>query len=141
MVVSGHGIQAACLQGDPGALYGELLSWDAAVGEAVKFIKEKSIETLLLVLSDLDTAGLTLSQPGLTNWSPRAVLYQRGSIESIVQKIAEKHYTDSEVEQLVEQRLGIALVDNERELVLAYQVGSLTPRNMSCQIRFDTSNI
>jgi alkaline phosphatase len=121
MVVSGHGIQSACLQGDPGALYGELTSWDAAVGEAVNFIKEKSIETLLLVLSDLDTAGLTLSRPGLTNWNPRAVLDQRGSMESVVQKIAEKHYNETELEQLVEQRLGIALVNQERDLVEANQ--------------------
>lgn len=125
MVVSGHGIQSACLQGDPGALYGELTAWDAAVGEAVHFIKEKSLETLLLVLSDLDTAGLTLSRPGYTNWYPRAVLDQRGSMESIVQKIAERHYNETELEQLVEQRLGIALVDAERDLVEANQVGLL----------------
>lgn len=121
MVVSGHGIQSACLQGDPGALYGELLSWDAAVAEAVNFIKEKSIETLLLVLSDLDTAGLTLAYPGESTWDPRAVLDQRGSIESIVQKIAERHYNETELEQLVEQRLGITLVSQERDLVEANQ--------------------
>lgn len=122
MVVSGHGIQSACLQGDPGALYGELLSWDAAVAEAVNFIKEKSTETLLLVLSDLDTAGLTLAYPGESTWDPRAVLDQRGSIESIVQKIAERHYNETELEQLVEQRLGITLVNQERDLVEANQV-------------------
>lgn len=64
MMAEGGKIDIACHANDAAAAVGEVIAFDAAVGRAVEFYKERPGETLIVVTSDHETGGMTLDASG-----------------------------------------------------------------------------
>ena len=86
MMVEGGNIDWACHANDAMAAIGDLVAFNEAIGEAVKFMKKHPKETLIVVTGDHETGGLTVGFAG-TKYDNFFTVLQG-------QKVSFQHFTD-----------------------------------------------
>ena len=86
MMVEGGKIDWACHANDAMAAIGDLVAFNEAIGEAVKFMKKHPKETLIVVTGDHETGGLTVGFAG-TKYDNFFTVLQG-------QKVSFQHFTD-----------------------------------------------
>ena len=65
MMVEGGKIDWACHANDAGAVIHDIIAFDDAVGTALKFYKNHPDETMIVVVADHETGGMTLGFAGM----------------------------------------------------------------------------
>lgn len=113
MMVEGGKIDWMCHANDVATTIGEILEFDRAVGEALKFAKKHPSETLIVITGDHETGGLTLGFAG-TGYKlyPERLKHQtcsydafKNSIKNYVKSNSEAVFDD--VKPLIEKSFGL----------------------------------
>lgn len=88
IMVEGGKIDWACHANDAAAVVKEVLAFDEAVGVAMEFYKKHPEETLIVVMADHETGGMSLGTDGMDEKRAYGLLqYQRCSISAFTGKI------------------------------------------------------
>ncbi len=123
LMVEGSRVDHAAHGNDAGAILHELLAFDRAVGEALKFAKRDG-ETLVVVMPDHGTAAMTFGKGSYKNYSKRGledgfkvVSGYSASAEALEKKI--KHLKKEEIGKIFVEEMAIELTDEELELLIA----------------------
>ena len=97
MMVEGGKIDWACHANDAAATIEGMIDFDNAVGEALKFAKQHPDETLIVVVGDHETGGLTLGNDNMDYETAFELLqYQKLSHEALM----------LEIKPLIEEKAG-----------------------------------
>ncbi|RJR17751.1 MAG: alkaline phosphatase [Desulfobacteraceae bacterium] len=122
LMVEGSQVDWACHANDPAHLAGDLIMFDRAVGVALRFA-EKTGDTLLVVVSDHNTGGMTIGN------RRTSVTYPRMTPEELIEPIRKMTLTASGIwrkaqgsrsrlEGLIEQYWGIKTEKAEMERIM-----------------------
>ncbi|MPQ46380.1 alkaline phosphatase [Marinifilum sp. N1E240] len=124
MMVEGGKIDWACHANDAATVIQEVLQFDNAVAEALKFYNKHPEETLILVAGDHETGGMALGFSGSHYSSDFAVLqHQKLSYEAFsdlikeYKKTKEGNYKVEDGLALVKKHFGLG--DTEKKLALS----------------------
>ncbi len=90
IMVEGGKIDWACHANDAAAVVKEVLAFDEAIGVAMEFYKKHPDETLIVVMADHETGGMSLGMDGMDEKSAYGLLqYQKCSISAFTGKITD----------------------------------------------------
>ena len=90
MMVEGGKIDWACHANDAAAVVKEVIAFDEAIGVAMEFYKKHPDETLIVVMADHETGGMSLGTDGMDEKRAYGLLqYQKCSIGAFSNKIVE----------------------------------------------------
>ncbi len=100
IMVEGGKIDWACHANDAAAVVKEVLAFDEAVGVALEFYKEHPEETLIVVMADHETGGMSLGMEGMDEKRAYGLLqYQKCSVGAFSERILE--YKDKGLDTLL----------------------------------------
>jgi alkaline phosphatase len=133
MMVEGGKIDWACHANDAAATVHDVLAFDQAVKEAVKFYEKHPDETLIIVTADHETGGLSLGSGG-TKYEFNAGLlkYQLSSLEELNKimsmfRLNQSGDTDADFARMLKalendlglnsRKFGTVLSDEEKEML------------------------
>jgi len=141
MMVEGGKIDWACHANDAASTVHDVIQFDKAVGEALKFYKKHPKETLIIVCGDHETGGLSLGFAGSHYDSNYALLqHQKISYEEYTKIVDDFRHSgnisfDSALVSLKsyfglgDKSLGLELTGYEKEqLAKAYKMSMITPK-------------
>lgn len=83
LMVEGGKIDYASHSDDAATAFQEVLDFDAAIAEAVKFYKKHKDETLIIVTADHETGGLVLGYSGAYTLNLKALDHQKASEDKL----------------------------------------------------------
>ncbi len=88
LMVEGGKIDWACHANDAATAVREVIAFDQAVQKALDFYREHPDETLILVMADHETGGMSLGTDGIDKKNAFRLLdYQKCSVEAFAQRI------------------------------------------------------
>ncbi len=88
IMVEGGKIDWACHANDAASVVKEVLAFDEAIGVAMEFYKKYPAETLIVVMADHETGGMSLGMDGMDEKRAYGLLqYQKCSISAFTEKI------------------------------------------------------
>jgi len=108
MMVEGGKIDWACHANDAATVIQEVLQFDNAVAEALKFYKKHPKETLILVAADHETGGMALGFSGSHYSSDFAILQHQNLSYEAFSELVDQYKENNEGNYKVED--GLALV-------------------------------
>lgn len=133
LMVEGGTIDWACHRNDAAALVHDIFAFDAAVREALSFAEKRPKETLIVVLADHETGGMTLDGRKAAENLFALLSAQKESSESFDGKIAafrKGSRTFDSILPLITETFGLhTLSDAEHEELRAAFVQSLKPKD------------
>lgn len=121
-------IDSALHQGDLASAVYEVAALEDAVAEAVEFYRRHPEETLIIVLADHETGGVTL--PAGYDLAPLET--QRASwsrVDGYIRELLEENADEQEFLDMIDHYLGLGssgtllLEEEEKELLEAYRAG------------------
>lgn len=132
LLIEGSRIDHAGHHNDPAAQVREVLAYDEAFKEVIKFIDESDVETVAVSTSDHETGGLVTARQINENypdylWYPEVLLNSSHSGEYLAKKIVQYKHKDDEAKfdkfiasEILESDLGIKSYSKEEvELIRA----------------------
>jgi len=89
LMVEGGKIDWACHLNDAAALVHDMAAFDAAVREAISFVQRRPKETLIVVLADHETGGMSIEEGIMAAALFQVLSAQKESSESFSRKVAD----------------------------------------------------
>jgi len=134
LLVEGGTIDWACHRNDAAALVHDMSAFDAAVREALSFARKRPEETLIVVLADHETGGMTLDDRTDAENIFAVLSAQKGSSEFFDGKIAAfrkgSRRTFEDMLPMIRETFGLhALSDGELEELRAAFGQSMKPKD------------
>ncbi|MDO4340367.1 MAG: alkaline phosphatase [Eubacteriales bacterium] len=121
-------IDSALHQGDLASAVYEVAALDDAVGEAVEFYRRHPEETLIVVLADHETGGVTLP----VGYDLEPLETQRASwsrVDGYIRELLDRNANEQEFLDMIDHYLGLGssgtalLEEEEKELLKIYRTG------------------
>lgn len=118
-------IDGTCAEYDAVSAFNDVIALDAAVAEAMAFMRLHPKETLIVVLADHETGGLRLSSPGsFSGLTGQRISRER--FETLMEPIYEEHAPFAKALDMAGMHFGLTDLDKDdlRELEKAYAKSS-----------------
>ena len=90
MMVEGGAIDWACHDNDAATVIGDVLEFDAAIREVVRFYKQHPDETLIVITADHETGGMALGNSDYT-LNLQALQHQKISLSELSNQVKAMH--------------------------------------------------
>ncbi|KAG7661970.1 PHO8 [[Candida] subhashii] len=132
LLIEGSRIDHAGHHNDPAAQVREVLAYDAAFAEVIKFIDESEVDTIAISTSDHETGGLVTARQVSKDypdylWYPEVLFNSHNSGDFLASKIVEykdkddtKKFTEFITKEILESKMGIKdYTKEEVELILS----------------------
>ena len=114
LMVEGGAIDHGNHRNDHGTALREMIEFDAAIGEALKFAEKHPEETLIIVTADHDTGGTKIND--IAKYRKEAILKQTKSLNTltgIVNQMKKNKATAADMIKTVSEAVGISALSGE----------------------------